>query len=189
MKKNKNPLPNKKNEPKYNTDVEDVKRQSKIPRLSRASVERVPQPKKYIPESEYVPNDAPKKTQMRRSQSFLQNKVQNKKPVVNNVHNYRKVANSAAKPSIDSKSGSRRSVNYKPYTLREYKDMSNKEVNFVEKKRGGLGANIGGDEWQKQQEKRQRMKEFASRVKKQSNNINDSMRRTSQTQNVENREK
>jgi len=105
------------------------------------------------------------------------------------VKNNRKIVNSAAKPVIVHKASTRRSVNYKPYTLREYKDMSTKEEPFTYKTRGGLGANIGGDEWTKQQEKRQRMKEFANKVKHQSQQDGDDMRRTSQTQNIENREK
>ena len=59
LKKNGN-AKTKRGEGKYSTDVEDVKRQSKIPRLSKASVERIPQPKKYIPESEYTPDDGQK---------------------------------------------------------------------------------------------------------------------------------
>lgn len=56
--------------------------------------------------------------------------------------------------------------------------------------RGGLGANIGGDAWRKENEKRQRMKEFANQVKAQQNNLQgESMRRTSQTQTMENNEK
>lgn len=110
-------------------------------------------------------------------------------PEANKAHNSRKIANSAAKAVVDGKAGTRRSVNYKPYTLREYKDMFDKADDFVTKVRGGLGANIGGDKWQKENEKRQRMKEFASKMKQQSHLGSDSMRRTSQTQNIDNREK
>jgi len=179
----------KRTEGKYNTDIEDVKRQSMIPRLSKASAERVPQPKKYIPESEYAPESSAKKPQMRRSHSFLQNKSRKVNPEASKAHNSRKIANSAAKAMVDGKAESRRSVNYKPYTLREYKDMFDKADDFVTKVRGGLGANIGNEKWQKEHEKRQRMKEFASKMKQQSHLGSDSIRRTSQTQNVDNREK
>lgn len=173
----------------YNTDTEDVKTQSKIPRLSKASVERISQPKKYIPESEYKPSiQSEKKPPVRRSQSILQ-KVASR-PIVesNRSEEGNKMLNSAAKPIINHKSGNRNSVNYKPYTLREYKDNFDKEEKANSKKRGGLGANIGGDEWLKQQQKRQRMKEFANRVKQQSH-MGNNMRRTSQTQNDVNRDK
>ena len=84
----------------------------------------------------------------------------------------------------------RRSVNYKPYTLRQYKDKVGQEQLFTEKTRGGLGANIGGEAWQKENEKRQRMKEFANRVKQnQGQHVNDGMRRTNQTSITEGREK
>lgn len=156
----------------YNTDTETQRRQSKIPRLSQASVDRIPDPKKYIPEPEYKPtqpytqNHGPKtqksgqkasisssnlenplpksekKTLMKRSQSFLQSKI---------------TPNSALKANSDIKDmTNRRSIQYKPYTLREYKQKVDGEKLFG---RGGLGANIGGDEWMKEHEKRERIKQ------------------------------
>jgi hypothetical protein len=87
----------------------------------------------------------------------------------------------------------RRSVNYKPYTLRQYKEIVEQEPQFTDKTRGGLGANIGGEEWQKENEKRQRIKEFANRIKqRQGQYTNDGMRQTNQSSNtidMENREK
>ena len=171
--------------------LKGLNKQSKIPRLSQASVDRIPQPKKYLPDSDYKVIDAEQdKPQIKRSQSFMNNKLSSSS-VVNQggIKNARKVVNSAAKPIIQDKDNTRRSSNYKPYTLREYKEIVDSEQQFTYKKRGGLGANIGGDEWQKQNEKRKRMKEFASRVKHQSKLAGDGMRRTSQTQNNENREK
>lgn len=178
----------KRSEAKYNTDIEDAKRQSKIPRLSQASVDRIPQPKKYIPESEY--KSSAQEEKRKRSQSYAQKVTKSSKDEPRN----RKIVNSAAKPVIQQKVNTRRSVNYKPYTLREYKDLENKNLPqtdqpFPYKTRGGLGADIGGEEWKKQHDKRQRMKEFANRVKHQHQLAGDGMRRTSQTQNVENREK
>lgn len=179
----------------YKTDTENAKKETLIPRLARASADRVPEPKKYIPGSEYHPIETPekggKKALMKRSQSFLQSKitpVQNQ-PVVNS-RDPRKIANSANKPVTGNTIESRRSVNYKPYTLREYKDKVNQDEPFTYKMRGGLGADLGGEEWSKENEKRQRMKEFANRVKSQQFQMQTSgMRRTSMTQNPESQEK
>ncbi len=41
-----------------------------------------------------------------------------------------------------------RSTNYKRYTLRDYRNSD--QMNY---KMGGLGANVGGDEWQKAKSK------------------------------------
>lgn len=154
----------------YNTDTESVKRQSKIPRLSMASVDRIPKPKKLQPESEYVQNTEEQQPQakaiVRRSQSFLQNKITpTNKDVAGDVKLGKRVAGSATKPVINNNISSRRSVNYKPYTLREYKEKVMQEEPFSYKTRGGLGANIGGEEWMKEHEKRLRIKEFANRIK------------------------
>ena len=93
---------------------------------------------------------------------------------------------------INNKNKARRSVNYKPYTLREYRERfnSSEKEEFNYKMRGGLGADIGGDEWMKEHEKRARMKQFASKVKNKNMSIlSDGMRRTSQTSTTENHEK
>lgn len=189
----------------YNTDIENPKRQSRIPRLSQASEDRIPKPKKYISDSEYKDDDPSLKKQpnvIRRSQSFLsQNpKVASAPPVdfrskipslpTQNAQNPKNSQNqiTPSKPEYANGVGTRRSVNYKPRTLREYKEMMDKEDPFTYKVRGGLGANIGGEEWQKEHEKRQRMKEFANRVKKNQGG-SDPMRRTSQSTAVETQEK
>lgn len=65
---------------------------------------------------------------------------------------------------MESSVNSRRSANYKPYTLREYKDKFIQDDSIVNKTRGGLGADIGGEKWQIANEKRKRMKEFALKV-------------------------
>ena len=49
-------------------------------------------------------------------------------------------------------------------TLKEYKNKFEPRELSSYKIRGGLGADIGGDKWQKENDKRQRMKEFAKRV-------------------------
>ncbi|CAI2365535.1 unnamed protein product [Moneuplotes crassus] len=51
---------------------------------------------------------------------------------------------------------------YKPYSLKEYRK---KEVGSKTHRMGGLGANIGSEEWEKQNSKLQVMKQFSSRVK------------------------
>ena len=52
--------------------------------------------------------------------------------------------------------------NYKPYSLKEYKE---RHLDPSAYRMGGLGANIGTEEWEKQNNKVQAMKEFASKVK------------------------
>lgn len=60
----------------------------------------------------------------------------------------------------------------------------------MSKQRGGLGADIGGEEWQKEHEKRMRIKNFSSKIKNKNMSItSDGMRRTSQTSNSEISEK
>jgi hypothetical protein len=174
----------------YNTDTDNEKRQSRIPRLAKASQEQIPEPKKYEPESDYHPPQRVKPEKisgMRRSQSYLQNKVAPAtKDSSNDLRNARRVAGSANKPLVGNSSTSRRSVAYKPYTLREYKDKVNQQDSFIEKKRGGLGANIGGDEWMKEHEKRLRIKEFSNRVKSNTGMLrSDGMRKPNYSQNVE----
>ena len=50
---------------------------------------------------------------------------------------------------------------FKPYTLKEYKELQ-KHSKFD---MGGLGPNIGAEEWQKEKEKREKMLEFANKVR------------------------
>ena len=185
----------KRNMGEYNTDNDAEKRQSRIPRLTKANEEKISVPKKYTPDSEYQISSASKvetKNANRRSQSFLTNKGNNKNDRnFNDLRNPRKIGGSASKAMPNNSIGSRRSVNYKPYTLREYKNrVESEEDPFYYKSRGGLGPNIGGEEWMKEHEKRERIKNFSNRIK----NINlgmagDSMRRTSQTSDMESMEK
>lgn len=57
---------------------------------------------------------------------------------------------------------------YKPYTLHEYKEISD---NFVKINSGGLGANIGTKEWNEKFEKVQKQKQYAEEIKKMNNHI------------------
>ena len=47
---------------------------------------------------------------------------------------------------------------YKPYTLKDYKEIINVDT------LGGLGANIGTEEWEKKKEKMDKMSEYAKNI-------------------------
>ena len=55
---------------------------------------------------------------------------------------------------------------YKPYTLKDYKEIIN--VDSL----GGLGANIGTEEWEKKKEKMDKMSEYAKNIFKKTRNSN-----------------
>jgi hypothetical protein len=57
-------------------------------------------------------------------------------------------------------------VNYTPYTLQEYKEIAD---NLDKINLGGLGANIGSEEWLKKMEKQQKQKTYAEEIKKKNN--------------------
>lgn len=81
------------------TDAEDVKKQSKIPRLSKASIDKIPLPKKYIPESDYKPTtQSEKKPPIRRSQSFLKNVASKPIEVANGTQEAQRIMNSVSNP-------------------------------------------------------------------------------------------
>eukprot|EP00352_Strombidinopsis_acuminata_P008720 CAMPEP_0176357362 /NCGR_PEP_ID=MMETSP0126-20121128/14719_1 /TAXON_ID=141414 ORGANISM="Strombidinopsis acuminatum, Strain SPMC142" /NCGR_SAMPLE_ID=MMETSP0126 /ASSEMBLY_ACC=CAM_ASM_000229 /LENGTH=64 /DNA_ID=CAMNT_0017710937 /DNA_START=1285 /DNA_END=1479 /DNA_ORIENTATION=+ len=42
--------------------------------------------------------------------------------------------------------------NYKPYSMKDYKKMQNEKL--AKNKLGGLGANIGSDEWERANQKK-----------------------------------
>jgi len=60
-----------------------------------------------------------------------------------------------------SATGYGKSTAYKPYTLKDYREKKTDKY----QKLGGLGANVGTDEWQERREKLDKMKRFASEVK------------------------
>ena len=70
-------------------------------------------------------------------------------------------------PARQSKPSSKRNNHereqYKPYTLKEYKEKHDNDPKML--KMGGLGANIGTEDWVKRNNKLKAMKDFASRVK------------------------
>lgn len=59
-----------------------------------------------------------------------------------------------------------RFVEYKPYTLKEYKEMERVGVVL-----GGLGPNIGTKEWEEKKEKMRKMEEYAKRVSELKNKV------------------
>lgn len=61
-----------------------------------------------------------------------------------------------------SKSVNTSKINYKPYTLKDYKDLI-PTMGRINK--GGLGANIGGEDWEKRQDRIRKMKDFQIEVK------------------------
>ena len=69
--------------------------------------------------------------------------------------------NVAMKPPKPQTTDSKKNA-YKPYTLKEYKDRQGDPKMY---RMGGLGANIGTEEWQQRNSKLQAMKNFASKVK------------------------
>ena len=65
---------------------------------------------------------------------------------------------------IETKKKVNKSVNYKPKSLKEYKEkyVNDKGIN---KKRGGLGPNIGTKEWEEKEKVKNRMKEYSEKIK------------------------
>lgn len=183
----------------YSSEADENKQKSKIPRLNKGSVDQDVNIKLNQSALEYnnskmiTPQKPP---QLRKSQSFLQNLNSNSSKKGENNDDIKvkvsdKNLNSANKilPAANNLENNR-SSSYKPYTLREYKEKINYDQPFISKQRGGLGADIGGEEWQKEHEKRMRIKNFSSRIKNKNMSIySDGMRRTSQTSNSEFSEK
>lgn len=56
-------------------------------------------------------------------------------------------------------------VNYKPKTLKDYKEKFNSNDPQIKRDSGGLGANIGTKEWQEKLEKKNKMKEYSHNIK------------------------
>ena len=65
---------------------------------------------------------------------------------------------------LETKKKVNKSVNYKPKSLKEYKEkyVNDKGIN---KKRGGLGPNIGTKEWEEKEKVKNRMKEYSEKIK------------------------
>ena len=56
----------------------------------------------------------------------------------------------------------KKKVNYKPKSLKEYKQKYN---NGTKEHRGGLGANIGGEEWEHKKEQNLKVKKYSEMIK------------------------
>lgn len=75
--------------------------------------------------------------------------------MLNNTNFNQNVSDSRSK-SVNSKL-----IAYKPYTLNEYKNIAD---SFKRINQGGLGANIGGEDWQKKYEKNQKIKDYNNEI-------------------------
>lgn len=73
-----------------------------------------------------------------------------------------KIADPDFKPGQNKETKSQ--ITYNPYSLKEYKQMKQKDTKGKEMSRG-LGANIGDDKWQQAQEKKQKQAEYASKLR------------------------
>ena len=58
----------------------------------------------------------------------------------------------------------KKKINYKPKSLKEYKQKYNNEK---KEHRGGLGANIGGEEWEHKKEQNLKVKKYSEMIKNQ----------------------
>ena len=58
----------------------------------------------------------------------------------------------------------KKKINYKPKSLKEYKEKYN---NGIKEHRGGLGANIGGEEWEHKKEQNLKVKKYSEMIKNQ----------------------
>ncbi len=63
-----------------------------------------------------------------------------------------------------SKKQINKSVNYKPKSLKEYKEKYVNDKN-KNKERGGLGPNIGTKEWEKKERNKNKVKEYSEKIK------------------------
>ena len=59
--------------------------------------------------------------------------------------------------SINTSSSTNNNAIYKPYSVKEYKQVQQN----AQQKLGGLGPNIGGDEWEKAKRKQEQIQEYA----------------------------
>ena len=81
-------------------------------------------------------------------------------PVQNQFGGY---PNPQMEQKIDVKT-EKKKVNYKPKSLKEYKQKYN---NGTKEHRGGLGANIGGEEWEHKKEQNLKVKKYSEMIKNQ----------------------
>ena len=65
---------------------------------------------------------------------------------------------------MEQQKNDKKKANYKPKSLKEYKEKYN---NGVKEHRGGLGANIGGKEWEHKKEQNMKVKKYSEMIKNQ----------------------
>ena len=74
----------------------------------------------------------------------------------------------------------KKKVNYKPKSLKEYKQKYN---NGIKEHRGGLGANIGGEEWEHKKEQNLKVKKYSEMIKNQNKDKENNIKKKSKIKN------
>eukprot|EP00347_Sterkiella_histriomuscorum_P002963 403366128 len=74
---------------------------------------------------------------------------------------YRKQPLSQVRPSITNSQAGQSILNFKPYSQKDYSNMQQ----TAQQRFGGLGANIGTEEWEKAKQKKDQISQFAQNVK------------------------
>lgn len=88
--------------------------------------------------------------------------------IANNTNNNNSISNSNIRnnetpsPSPSPQPQKKIKKDYKPYTIKDYKENINK---YNKKLPSGLGPNIGGKEWEEKQEKKKKIKEYSDNIK------------------------
>ena len=96
--------------------------------------------------------------------NIISYKNQNNIQRYQNLFNYAPLTNeSRSNDKIILNDTNKRKIIYEPYTLVEYKKKYDNLKN--DKKLGGLGANLGGEEWVKRQKLMERKKQYSDYVK------------------------
>lgn len=103
------------------------------------------------------------------NENFINMSTLTKNDLSKHINNYNSKDIKDNEPNVNSKEDENRSksvntskINYKPYTLKDYKDLI-PTMGRINK--GGLGANIGGEDWEKRQDRIRKMKDFQIEVK------------------------
>ena len=85
-------------------------------------------------------------------------------PFPNQNINYPQFPMNGNPQNQSNKNPEKKKVNYKPKSLKEYKEKYN---NGIKEHRGGLGANIGGEEWEHKKEQNMKVKKYSEMIKNQ----------------------
>ena len=81
--------------------------------------------------------------------------------------------------NVESKN-EKKKVNYKPKSLKEYKEKYN---NGIKEHRGGLGANIGGEEWEHKKEQNMKVKKYSEMIKNHNKDKENNLKKKSKIKN------